>query len=187
MENMASVVRKNVTAIQLLLLASGFTITLVELILMGHTEGIQLVAVGSTVLGIVLALWGLVAGNATRTIVVILFLGLSLSGLVGAFEHLEGGEDEAGEASATFQVVNTNRGQIVNTAFNAEEEGEDGEGSEAGEAAATGGSSEAGEAGEGGEANEGGKEGNPPPLAPLSLSGLALFGAVTLLGAKRES
>ena len=190
MENMASVVRKNVTAIQLLLLASGFTITLVELILMGHTEGIQLVAVGSTVLGIVLALWGLVAGNATRTIVVILFLGLSLSGLVGAFEHLEGGEDEAGEASATFQVVNTNRGQIVNTAFNAEEEGENGEGSEAGEVSATGGSNEAGEGGEGGEggeANEGGKEGNPPPLAPLSLSGLALFGAVTLLGAKRES
>ena len=46
---------------------------------------------------------------------------------------------------------------------------------------------EGGEGGEGGEANEGGKEGNPPPLAPLSLSGLALFGAVTLLGAKRES
>lgn len=187
MENMASVVRKNVTAIQLLLLAGGFTITLVELILMGHTKGIQLIAVGSTVFGIVLALWGLVAGNATRTIVVILFLGLSLSGLVGAFEHLEGGEDEAGEASATFQVANTNRGQIINTAFNAEEEGENGEGSEAGEAAAAEGSNEAGEGGEGGEANEGGKEGNPPPLAPLSLSGLALFGAVTLLGAKRES
>lgn len=183
MENFGNLVRKHVTSLQLLLLASGFVITLGELILLGHTKGIQLVAIGSTVVGILLSLWGLASKGKMSNIVAALFLLLALTGLIGTFEHLEEG-GEGGEARA-LPSLNASRGTVINVAFTAEEEGESGEGTSAQANEAAGSESVIGEA-EGAESGKGG-EGNIPPLAPLSLSGLALFGAITLLGRRQEA
>ncbi|MFN8440397.1 MAG: hypothetical protein U0175_06510 [Caldilineaceae bacterium] len=181
MESLGNLVRKHVTSLQLLLLAAAFVLTLGELILLGHTKGIQLVAIGSTVAGILLSLWGVAAKGKLGNLVAALFLLLSLTGLIGTFEHMEE-KGEGGEARA-LPSLNANQGIVVNVAFTAEEEGEGGEGKsgEAGEAAGS-----EGRTGEGAERGNGGEKQNIPPLAPLSLSGLALFGAVTLLGRRQE-
>ncbi len=117
-----------------LFVAVGFFLTGVELLLMDHTEGIQILApltafAGALLvgLGLLLRRWGFALA---------LFL-LAPLGLFGFWQHLEEGL-EAG-VPGTYRWV--------------DEEGEAWE--------------------------EDGKNA-PPPLAPLSLSGLALLGALGL-------
>ena len=179
MESLGNLIRKHVTSIQLLLLAGGFVITLAELILLGHTKGIQLVAIGSTVAGILLALWGLISTGNMRKIVAMLFVLLSLTGLIGTFEHLEEG-DEAGEARLTVPTFNNRQGSALNVALNAQEDDEGSEGSNAQP------NTERTRPFAGAVRREGRGGVGTPPLAPLSLSGLALFGAVTLLGYRKD-
>ena len=109
---------------------------------------------------------------------------VSLSGLIGTYEHFES-RSEGGEAArpalaqadAGANLAIVYRPAADTQAASAQDDDEAGEG---GEAAAAGEAGEGREGREGGEAGEGGEE-TPPPLAPLSLAGLSLMGAAVLL------
>ena len=146
----------------MLMLAGGFAMLLAELLWTEHTDGIQLVGAIASVVGLVLTLAALVVrGRAAMTLAVLLLL-LSVTGLIGTFEHLEEGGEARGEAQRVGVAVNQ---QIAFT-----DDDDD-------RAAATQ---------EGGERE--GEEGEavPPPLAPLSLAGLSIFGVLAILGAPRK-
>ncbi|MBW7883809.1 MAG: hypothetical protein H3C34_14460 [Caldilineaceae bacterium] len=162
--------RKNLTTILLLFLAGGFAVTLVELFLLNHMDGVQNVAVIASILGLLAVVAGLFVKGGLRTGVIVVLLLLSLSGLIGTFQHLEatgGGEASApalvaSRADTGFTAIASRAGVDVQRPAAQEEE----------------------EAGEGGEAGEAGEsEGGPPLLAPLSITGLALMAVVVLLGA----
>jgi len=119
----------------------GFFLTLAELFLMGHVEGVQVVAPIAATLGALAVGLGLLLPQS-RPLAVALLLLVGGAGLVGLLEHLEA---SLGEAQGTPRVV------LVD---------------------------EEGEAWPGWEGKE--QEGTPPPLAPLSLSGLGLLGALAL-------
>ena len=136
----------------MLLIAGGFATIVAELVWTNHTDGIQRVGVIASIVGVLLGLAALfVRGNA-RLVVAGLFLVLSISGLMGVFQHTEArsGEEEAYRLAAP--------GGYQPASYRLQEEDEEGE------------EGEGGEAGESGEA--------VPPLAPLGLSGLALMGVV---------
>lgn len=161
--------RRHFVTILLLFVAGGFFTTLAELILTGHTMGPQLIGVVASALGIVLAALGIFAAGKLRITTVILFLVLAFSGVMGMAQHLlnrgpEGAMAEVQVADETWQPV-ANQTDVASGAAAAPLQ--DGDGT--GERAFPGGPPNA----------------EPPPLAPLALSGLALMGAVVLL-AKRD-
>ncbi len=169
MTGLQAMVRRNLITILLVLLLGGFVMLLAELLITNHVDGIQNVANVASIVGAAAILLGFFAKGMFRHLLVLLLLVLSLSGLLGAWEHLEsseGGEAQAPAALAVrsdgYQTISNGAGADVERTLQDDDEGE-----------------EAREGGEGGE-REGG-EGAPPPLAPLSLSGLALMGAVVLL------
>ena len=162
MEQIAGWIRKNFPELVLVGAAGGFLMILAELIITDHLEGTQLVAVVASVIGLVVSAVGfLLRGAASRAGAILLVL-LSISGLVGAFEHYEEGQEEATATQHGLPVGQDYR------YIDSDEEDEE---------------SVSGEAGEAGEEGEEGEEGEavPPPLAPLSLSGLALLGAMAML------
>jgi len=121
MASLKRVVQQYFYSVLLLMTVGGFVMIAAELLLTSHTEGLQLVGVTAAVAGLILAVAALfLSGRQARNILVILFVVLSISGLVGVLQH-------AG-------------------------------------------------------ARSGDDDSAAPPLASLSLSGLALIGAVTLLG-----
>jgi hypothetical protein len=79
--------------ILLLLLAGGFAVVLGELVLYQHWEGTQLIGFSATVVGMLAVLAGIFVKGTLRTVIGLLLVVLSISGLIGAREHLaEGGE-----------------------------------------------------------------------------------------------
>ncbi|BBL83373.1 hypothetical protein TthAA37_21860 (plasmid) [Thermus thermophilus] len=130
--------RKRLPDLVALFALAGLSLTGVELLLMGHTEGVQLLAPLAAFLGAFLAGMGLALRRWALAFALALVL-LAPVGLFGLFQHLEEAL-EAG-APAVYRWVD-----------------EEGEGWE--------------------EGREG--EETPPPLAPLSLSGLALLAALGL-------
>ena len=152
----------------LLLLAGGFAVVLGELMLYLHWDGTQLIGFSATVVGLLAVLVGIFVKGTLRTVIGLLLVVLSLSGLIGAREHLEASSGEAMAPRPALVQQNTLAGaqEIAYRPGALAQEGE-----------------EEGEAGEGGESGET----TPPPLAPLSLSGLALMGAVILLAKKDEA
>lgn len=175
MQKLEGVVRHQLVNILLLFLLGAFAMLTAELLLTSHVDGIQNVAVIASVVGAVAALAGFFVKGTLRHLVVLVMVVLSLSGLLGAWEHLE--SRQGGEASAPGARVAYVTGSYQAVAYQAnplQQEGEENEAEENGERNEAGGSER-----EGGE-REGG-EGAPPPLAPLSLSGLALMGAAVLL------
>lgn len=180
MQKLEGVVRHQLVNILLLFLLGAFAMLTAELLLTSHVDGIQNVAVIASVVGAVAALAGFFVKGTVRHLVVLVMVVLSLSGLLGAWEHLE--SRQGGEASARGARVAYVTGSYQAVAYQAnplQQEGEENEAEENGERNEAGGSEREGDEREGGE-REGG-EGAPPPLAPLSLSGLALMGAAVLL------
>jgi len=164
MNKIQAFVQRHFATLLLLLIAAGFVTFVAELLLMHHTEGIQLVAVVASVVGLLLALAALLAPAKWRNGIAILFLLLSVTGVIGTIEHNEGDEAEGRETRLIAPTERNANQNIVYRAQDAEEgEAEEGEAEEAGEAG----------------------EAAPPPLAPLSLAGFALMGAITTL-AKRD-
>jgi hypothetical protein len=147
--------------ILLLLLAGGFAVVLGELVLYQHWDGTQLIGFSATVVGILAVLVGIFVKGTLRTVIGLLLVVLSISGLMGARQHLEAA---AGAAIAPLPALvqqNTLAG-VQEIAYRP--------GAVAGQLT-----------------EEEGGEAVPPPLAPLSLSGLALMGAVILLAKKDEA
>ncbi len=97
-----SMVRKNFTEVFLLLVAGGFFAVLAELTMSNHTSGSQMVAIYSTLLGGLLAIHAVIDGRA-RIVLAVLFVVLSLFGLIGAYEHFHTRQTK--EALVTFQNI----------------------------------------------------------------------------------
>ncbi|BAS29317.1 hypothetical protein [Limnochorda pilosa] len=154
----------------LVLVGGGFLVLFLELILTGHTEGVQLVGVVGSLAGLLLSLAGLKLSGRGPLRVAALMLLLGLTGLAGTFLHAEerlDGSERAGRPGVLAA-------QSLSGAAAAEEvrAGERDGRARLGEMDAR----EPYEP-EAAEARE--RRGSvPPPLAPLSLSGLALLGAV---------
>lgn len=186
MTSLQATVRRNLLPLLLLLLAGGYLVVLIELFLYRHWEGAQLIGFAATAIGLLAVLLGLFAKGGLRIGLAALLAIVSISGLIGTYEHFES-RSEGGEAarpvlaqaSAGANQVVVYRPAADTQSMAAQEGDEEGEG---GEAAA------AGEAGEGGEreGGEGGEEA-PPPLAPLSLAGLSLMGAAVLLAKQDQT
>jgi uncharacterized membrane protein (UPF0136 family) len=174
--------RRNTTAILLSFVAAGFAFLLAELLLIGHTEGSQLVATGASAVGLLLALLALVPQRTLRFVVAGLFVLLALSGVYGAFEHKTDRVERREEASAALAVVESS---VVDSPANAAVGA--GEAAPAGEAAVVPGAVTPADAGETkevvGEALNSFAE-NPPILSPLALSGLAVLGILVLLSSE---
>lgn len=133
----------------LALVAGGFALTLVELLWMNHTEDNQLVAVGATLAGALVSLVAVWARGPLRTVLAGVLGVVALTGLVGTAMHLE----ELGEHAAfPGRAVAWVQSQTLAWADADEEEAEGGA--------------------------EGHEEEGVPPLAPLSVSGLAMLGAL---------
>jgi hypothetical protein len=157
MNPLVTYVRRNFTTLVLWSVLAGFALMLAELLITEHYDGItQLIAPLSCGVGILLIAAALLRWPGRSSIAVLLLL-LSLTGLFGAFEHFEEGGEEEGEARVPASII------VMHVS------------NEAAEEAVTISASEENEAGEveGREGREGEEEGNPPPLAPLSLSGLS--------------
>lgn len=92
--------RANMTMVLLVFVIGGFLLLLAELLLTGHTKGIQAIAIASTIAGVLLGLGGLFARPFLRKVLIGLFLLLALSGVVGIIEHNE----------ERFEGIETNRG-----------------------------------------------------------------------------
>lgn len=164
MQKLENLTRQHLTVIMLLLLLGGFATLLAELLLTNHFGGTQSVAVIASMVGALALLAGFFVKGRVRHVVALLLVVLSISGLMGMREHFE----EASEAGLTPAPVTMDAGGYQTIAGSADsitrapqQEDEENETRERGESA-------------------------PPPLAPLSLSGLALMGAVVLL-AKQDA
>jgi hypothetical protein len=123
MHALRSFVQPRFVPLLLLMIAGGYAVILAELMITNHTEGIQLVGVIASALGIVLALVGMFMRGGAATAVAVVLIVLSLSGVGGVINHAS--SDDGGETV-------------------------------------------------------------PPPLAPLSLAGLSLMGAVVVLTKPEE-
>lgn len=85
---------------QVVLLANAvaFGLLLAELLITEHTDGIQIVAPATAFVGIVLCLVALALPSRLRTIPAVLLVALSVSGIIGFVQHMEGEEDEGSGA-----------------------------------------------------------------------------------------
>jgi len=160
MQKLENLVRRHFTAILLLLLLGGFATVLAELLITNHVGGTQLVAVVATVVGALAVLAGFFVKGTLRHVVAILLLVLTVSGLMGMRQHAEAASEEAAMPAALTLAADYQpiAAQSAAVARTSQQESTPREGGEAA----------------------------PPPLAPLSLSGLALMGAVVLL-AKQDA
>ena len=163
--SLKQMIARNYYTLMYLLIAGSFLGLVAELVWTEHWDGIQLVGLLASVAGMVLAAIALFAPPRMRQVLAVLFVILSISGIVGTIEHNE--ERGEGEASAPVIMAAT-AGTNMELPAAQQEEGEEGE---------------AGERGEGGEGGEGEAI---PPLAPLSLAGMSIIGAVTLFADDRN-
>jgi len=177
MLHLQTMVRRNLFNLLLAFLLGGFGMLLAELLLTNHVGGTQNVAIVASSVGAIAIFLGFWAKGVLRHLLVLLLLALSLSGLLGVREHLEEGREGSetyvpaavtAARPAGYQRIGSGAGvDVERTPQQPDEEHEDDMRDEEYEDSMRG-ESEDGEA-------------VPPPLAPLSLSGLALMGAVILL------
>src|SRR3954451_13476107 len=107
MDSLRRSIQGNFVNILLMLLAAGFLVLLVELVLYQHWQGIQLVAIGSVLLGLILTVAALfVQGGGGANVIGVLLLVLSLVGLVGVFEHYQARQEQV----AAFQRFSQGQG-----------------------------------------------------------------------------
>lgn len=157
MQKLENMVRRNFIAILLLLLLGGFITLLAELLITSHSDGIQNVAIVASVVGAIAVLAGLFVKGRARHVVALLLLVLSISGLLGMRQHAEAASEAyTAPALATIAEGYQTIAAQAGTVESAPQQGGPRE------------------------------ESAPPPLAPLSLSGLALMGVVVLL-AKQDA
>ena len=99
MTSLQAAIRRYLSPILLLLLAGGFLVVLGELYLYHHWQGTQLIGFAATVIGLVAVLLGLFAKRGLRLGLAILLVLISVSGLIGTWEHFESRSEEGQEAA----------------------------------------------------------------------------------------
>jgi hypothetical protein len=169
MQAVRRLVQEHYYTIVMLLLVGGFAILLAELLMLGHTDGVQLVGVGATVAGLILTLAALFVRERAAMAVAVMLVLLSVTGLIGVREHLEQREADGAERAAIQQPQQAAFREIAYTQDD----------DDAPKATAPDGNARPD-----GDRDDNG--GTPPPLAPLSLAGLSIMGAVTIVGASRK-
>jgi hypothetical protein len=88
MASLKRFVQRHFPTIMLLLAAGGFALIAAELLLTNHTEGLQMVGLIASVIGLILGVVALfLSGQKARDIIAILFIVLSISGLLGMLQH----------------------------------------------------------------------------------------------------
>ena len=151
-----SFVRHRFHPLLMSMIAAGFLLLLLELIGYEHYHGIQLVGMAAVVIGLLASLAGIGARGGLRKGLIYLFIVVALTGLLGEWEHNE--DRLGGEREAR-------NGQGLPGAQTGPSQGDGDQ-----------------QSGPGGRREE-----TPPPLlAPLSVSGLCLFGAVVLLSRRDD-
>ena len=171
MQSIQSFVQRRYWTLMMLFLIGGFAMLLAELVITNHTDGIQLIAVVASLAGLVLAGVGLIASPKLRPIVAVLFLLLSLTGIVGVIEHQDAG-GEGGERAARPALTTSASASGAAAAVTRNLQGGDGDNDTPPNRDFRG---------------RPGQQSAPPPLAPLSLAGLSLMGTVVLLGRRDKS
>lgn len=149
-------VQRRSASLMLLLISGGYVMLLAELLLINHTHGPQMVGVIASSAGLLLTLIALFVSGKARNWVALILVALSVSGLLGTFKHNEALNAEPAAIAAAVNTTGLN--QLVAYRSQAAPDAE----SHSGEQSAV------------------------PPLAPLSLAGFALMGAVATLS-KREA
>lgn len=153
-----SFVQQRYHALLMSVIGLGFVLLMLELIGYQHYEQLQLIGLGSTIIGAVVSFLGITAtGNRRRLLAAVLIV-LSVAGLLGTWLHnserLEG--ERRGLPAEQFQGrpprqrENDEKGESQPWQVRPDEAGR--------------------------------PKIPPPPLAPLSLSGFCILGAVALLG-----
>lgn len=143
--------RTRLPELVLLANAGAFAVLFAELLLMEHTDGIQLVAPAATASGAALCLVAVVLPGRSKWLVAALLSGLSTTGLVGFVQHMD------------------ERGGLSLSALNEDADDDD---------------DHSGPGRGGGDDDE---DELPPPLAPLSVTGTALLGALAAAAAASGS
>ena len=144
-------VQRRSASLMLLLISGGYVMMLAELLLINHTKGPQLVGVIASSAGLLLTLIALFVSGKARNWVALLLVVLSVSGLLGTFKHNEALNAEPAAMAATVNADGLNQPIAYRLQAAADVEG------------------------------PGGDKSAVPPLAPLSLAGFALMGAVATL------
>lgn len=145
---------------QLILLANAgaFAVLLAELLIMGHTDGIQRIAPATAAVGMALCVVAAVLPARLRFAPAGLLVALSVTGFIGFAQHMDEREDGL---SGLFQSSDDDDDDEDNSGRgNSDDRDEDRDDDDDDE--------------------------DIPPLAPLGLSGTALLSAVAALAAPRR-
>lgn len=105
---MQTFVRRRYHALLMGLIGLGFVLLTLELLLYRHYQGIQSIGLAARVIGAIVAFLGIRATGSLRRNLALVFLVLSLAGLIGVVEHNEerlGGEERPESARATQQQI----------------------------------------------------------------------------------
>jgi hypothetical protein len=84
---LSKTLRMHTTNVLLAFVAAGFALLLIELILINHLFQLQLIAVGSSAIGLLLSLLAFLPRAGLRRIITGLYVVLALVGLFGFFIH----------------------------------------------------------------------------------------------------
>lgn len=153
-------VQRRSASLMLLLISGGYVMLLAELLLINHMKGPQMVGVIASSAGLLFTLIALFVSGKTRNWVALLLVVLSVSGLLGTFKHNEALNAEPAAMAAPVNAT-VNADSLNQPIADRRQAAPDAEG-------------------------PGGEQSAVPPLAPLSLAGFALMGAVATLS-KREA
>ncbi|MCB0045553.1 MAG: hypothetical protein H6642_11160 [Caldilineaceae bacterium] len=165
MKNLKQLVTRNYYPLMYLLIAGSFLGLTAELVLTEHWDGIQLVGLLASIIGLVLAVVALFAAPRMRQALAVLFVVLSISGIIGTIEH---NEARSGEEASAPVIVAATAGSSRELPAAQQQEGEENEARE-------------------GRGERGEREGEAaPPLAPMSLAGMSIIAAVTLIADDRN-
>lgn len=164
--------RKHFVTLLLLFIAGGFTVILGELLITSHTDGLQMIGVTAAALGVIIAVMGIFAVGKLRTFTVIMMFVIALCGLVGTGIHIANGGNDGERFGPPPAGFTGEQGVVAQPQPSGESDSAQ---------APAGAQGQQFQGFQDGQRPMGRPHGTPPPLAPLSLCGLALMAAVVML------
>ncbi len=94
--SLQNVVRSRFHTIVMAMIAGGFLMLLAELLIYAHYQQLQLIGFGAVVIGLICSVVGIGANARLRRTLAVIFLVLSITGVIGLYFHNEerlGGEE----------------------------------------------------------------------------------------------